>query len=164
MESRDVCFDDLVREQQVTEKQEWIDACLTFVAEQFFPRNKGVEDVLSQKDHSFTFDYAVAIPDTRIANQALVAEFEEHAAKWKWDTAASSSLVDIAAHPSYLRIIGLGPSVIPLVLRDLKATGDPWFCALRALTGQNPVAEKHRGNFKKMAKDWLVWGSRHGLI
>ncbi|APV52236.1 hypothetical protein BWI17_01850 [Betaproteobacteria bacterium GR16-43] len=94
----------------------------------------------------------------------MVAEFTAHATKWKMETALSSSLTKAAMHNSYQRIIGLGPEVIPLVLRDLKETGDAWFWALHALTGEDPVPAAHRGDFEKMTGDWLAWGLKHGHL
>jgi hypothetical protein len=46
----------------------------------------------------------------------------------------------------------------------LQENGGPWFWALRALTGENPVPSEHRGNIEAMANDWLQWGQEKGLI
>ena len=38
--------------------------------------------------------------------------------QWEQDTAMLSSVTEIAMHSSYQQIIGMGPSVIPLILND----------------------------------------------
>jgi len=90
--------------------------------------------------------------------------FETLTREWKAAASVSSSLTDAAMHASYQRIIGLGPSVIPLILRDLRDNGGPWFWALRALTGENPVPQAHRGKMDLMTNDWLKWGQEKDLI
>jgi hypothetical protein len=52
--------------------------------------------------------------------------------------------------------------VIPLLLRELQATPDHWFWALKELTGENPVTPASRGNVAAMAKCWLDWGKQKG--
>ncbi len=44
----------------------------------------------------------------------------------------------MVAHPSYLRIVGLGRSVIPLILRELRDRPTYWFAALQALADDGP--------------------------
>lgn len=46
--------------------------------------------------------------------------------------------MEMAMHPAYQRIIGLGPEVAPLLLRELERQPDHWFWALKALTGADP--------------------------
>lgn len=75
-----------------------------------------------------------------------------------------SSSTEKVMHPAYQRIIGLGPAVIPLVLRDLEQQGGHWFWALRALTGENPVKPEDAGQVRKMTESWLEWGRQRGLV
>jgi hypothetical protein len=67
-------------------------------------------------------------------------------------------------HPSYQRIIGLGPDVIPYILKELEQNGGHWFWALQALTGENPVADEDAGRIRKMKEVWLNWGREKGYI
>jgi hypothetical protein len=99
-----------------------------------------------------------------VVRHPLADIFETLARDWKNETAVSPSLSQAAMHPSYQRIIGLGPKVIPLILEDLRMTEAPWFWALRALTGENPVPSEHRGKMRLMTHDWLRWGQKRGLI
>jgi hypothetical protein len=58
----------------------------------------------------------------------------------------------------------MGPTVVPDILRELKREEDHWFWALRAITGENPVAPEYAGNLEEMAKAWIAWGQGRGLI
>lgn len=91
-------------------------------------------------------------------------EFERLASDWQRETTHISSVSDIARHRSYRAIIEMGEEAIPLVLRDLKATHDQWFRALRAITGESPVSREDRGDVKAMTTAWLDWGKRRHYI
>ena len=90
-------------------------------------------------------------------------EFQELAARWRDETEHLSS-TSVFTHPAYQRIIGMGRPVVPLLLRDLPRTQSHWFWALRAITGENPVAPEDAGNVQKMMDAWLAWGEAHGLV
>jgi hypothetical protein len=83
--------------------------------------------------------------------------FAELAEKWHRETDHLSSISDIVLNFNYQRIIGMGPSVIPLILDELVKHGGHWFWALRAVSGEDPVDIKDRGNFEKMTEAWLNW-------
>jgi hypothetical protein len=70
-----------------------------------------------------------ADPDQRAP---LVARFRRLAHEWIEATENMSSIDDIVVHPSYLEIIGMGPSAIPLLLDELERTPHHWFPALVA--------------------------------
>lgn len=107
---------------------------------------------------------SVARASAQLATNNVHEVFREHAGIWKWGTAASSSHSDTAMHPSYQRVIGLGPAALPLILHDLEETGDPWYWALEAISGENPIPESHYGQIDLMTEDWLNWGRRRHLI
>lgn len=65
-------------------------------------------------------------------------------------------------HPTYQRIIGMGPRVVPLLLAELERKSGHWFWALHAITGANPVPEDSEGNLRAMAEAWLEWGRQRG--
>jgi hypothetical protein len=94
----------------------------------------------------------------------LAQVFEQLAATWRADTLYLSSTTEIATHPAYQRIIGLGPQVIPLILGELQKQPDHWFWALRALTGEDPVPPADAGRVPAMAAAWLKWGRENGWI
>ncbi|MDO8787410.1 MAG: hypothetical protein Q7J42_05000 [Sulfuritalea sp.] len=103
--------------------------------------------------------------------EAVIKEAEELSStffaqleQWKYETKFMSSLQDIVLHMSYQRIIGLGPRVIPLILRELEENGGHWFWALQSITGENPVSPEDVGRTKRMAERWLAWGREKRYI
>ena len=96
-------------------------------------------------------------------DEGLRVAFEELALSWATDTDHLSSPVRLTEHPAYRQIIGLGPAVLPLVLRDLAEHRRFWFPALNAITGENPVPDEAAGDVERMAEAWIGWGREHGL-
>jgi hypothetical protein len=88
--------------------------------------------------------------------------FEELTRQWKSDCLFTSSTTEIAMHPAYQRIIGLGPVVVPLILHDLSQGPHQWFWALSAVTDATPVAQADKGQVRRMADEWLQWGKQNG--
>lgn len=84
--------------------------------------------------------------------------------KWRNETALLSITEKKAMHSAYQRIIGMGPAVIPLILRELKERGGHWFWALKAITGEDPVKPEDIGNIRKMAEAWIKWGKEQGYL
>lgn len=76
----------------------------------------------------------------------------------------SSSSNDWIMTLPYQQIIGLGPIVIPLVLRELQSRPHHWFWALRVLTDAEPVPAESRGDFDDMVSAWLKWGRDNGYL
>ena len=91
-------------------------------------------------------------------------EFNDLVEVWRRETGMMSSLEEKFLHPAYLRIIGMGKDAIPLILEEMKQRPGHWFCALKAITGENPMRPEHAGNIKRMTEDWLFWGERNGHI
>jgi hypothetical protein len=89
--------------------------------------------------------------------------FRQLAAEWRDAIGPLSSASKIIQHSAYQGIIALGPDVVPLILRDLEQKPDHWFAALRAITGEDPVAHEDRGRMDRMAATWVRWGKEHGL-
>lgn len=102
--------------------------------------------------------------DQNESEEALKATFHQLASRWKEETKLLSSPSAMAMHPSYQSIIGLGPNVIPLVLRELCDHGGHWFWALKALTREDPVPPHEAGRIKKMTEAWLQWGKQKGYL
>jgi len=103
--------------------------------------------------------------DTLIAPPAKLASlFRELADRWQAETLYLSSTTEICMHPSYQRIIGLGPQVITLILAEMVSRPGHWFWALRALAGENPVVAADTGRVTAMTEAWLCWGRENGWI
>lgn len=84
--------------------------------------------------------------------------------EWEAGTAHLSSITEIAMHPAYQQIIGMGTIAIPFILSDLKKKPGHWFWALKSITGEDPVQPKERGRIKQMTEAWLRWGKEQGYI
>lgn len=100
------------------------------------------------------------------SDDALQSKIEEQfralSGTWLFETRHLSSVTEISVHPAYQRIIGMGPVVVPLILRELERAPNHWFWALRAITGQDPVKAEDRGRVKKMAEAWIAWARSNG--
>jgi hypothetical protein len=94
----------------------------------------------------------------------LGREFHEHATKWTQETAHLSSATQMILHPSYQRIIGMGPQVLPLIFQDLEKENRDWFWALTSITGTDPVPPSDAGNVPQMKMAWLQWGKARGYV
>ena len=91
-----------------------------------------------------------------------VQEFNRLVKKWKEDTLFMSSITQMAAHPAYLRIIGMGQPALSLVLKELREDPSHWFLALEAIAGQNPA--ENAATFDEGVEAWLSWGRMKGYI
>ena len=90
--------------------------------------------------------------------------FERLAAEWKEQSRYLSNTAQMAMLEPYQRIIGMGPTVVPLILEELRRQPDQWFWALEAITEENPVPREDMGKTRLMAEAWLRWGEQQGLI
>src|SRR5208283_2613139 len=88
--------------------------------------------------------------------------FRELAEQWRNETAHLSNLRKKALHPAYQQIIGMGEAAVPLILAEMKRKPGPWFWALHAITGADPVSEESRGKLPEMTNAWLQWGRERG--
>jgi hypothetical protein len=104
---------------------------------------------------------AIAVQLTRAELEELFAKLAE---QWHDETGMYSISRQKVAHPAYLRIIGLGPRAIPLIIEDMRTNGGWWFDALEALTGQNPASNVDRGKPLEMQAAWLAWAATQGII
>lgn len=99
-----------------------------------------------------------------ITRETSVQKFQALATTWRNETQFLSSATEMAVHPAYQQIIGMGPVAIPFLLRELQKKPDHWFWALKAITGVDPVKPTERGRQKHMAAAWLRWGKEQGYI
>lgn len=90
--------------------------------------------------------------------------FDALSEQWTRDRRRGADVHELAMHPAYQRIIGMGENAIPLILEAMKQRQGHWFWALNAITGQNPIPEEHEGNMRQMTRSWLKWGLEHGYI
>jgi hypothetical protein len=99
-----------------------------------------------------------------ITASALDHTFQSLAAEWRVATRFAAAPSVAAEHPAYRAVIDLGPDVVPLILAALMDASEPWFAALRELTGVDPVPFEDRGRPAASAGHWLAWGRANGLV
>jgi hypothetical protein len=99
-----------------------------------------------------------------VSREPIEQRFASLAATWRADRAVSSSFSEMVLQPSYQRIIGLGPRVVPSILAELAQKPDHWFWALTAITGDNPVRDDDAGDIGAMTNAWLLWGKKQGVM
>lgn len=99
-----------------------------------------------------------------LSQQSLRAKFEALADEWAEGTRFQSSPTEIAIHPAYQQIIGMGPAVLPFILDRLAHRTEHWFWALGAISGEDPVDPSDAGKVDAMAAAWLRWGRAKGLM
>jgi len=95
--------------------------------------------------------------------EAPADRFMKHAAAWQNDCAYLSSVQEMAIHPAYQQIIGMGQDALPFIFAALEREPDHWFWALHAITQEDPVLAEHRGQISRMAQDWLDWARSRGM-
>lgn len=94
----------------------------------------------------------------------LPFKFIQLTASWQREMGHMSSTHIISMHPAYQRIIGMGPTIVPYILRQMSYDKAPWFWALKAITGENPIQPENKGKTDLMVLDWLKWGIGKGLL
>jgi len=88
--------------------------------------------------------------------------FQNLVEEWRSGRGHSSKIADMAMHPAYQKIIGMGPKIVPLLLREMEQRPGHWTWALRSITRENPVTDETRGNLKEMANARVEWGKGRG--
>jgi len=94
--------------------------------------------------------------------ERLRSEFAKLSAQWRRETRHLSLVQKKIIHPAYLRIIGLGEAVVPLLLEALRDEPAHWFTALKATTNVDPCPPNANPAIAREA--WLTWGKSHGYI
>lgn len=94
-------------------------------------------------------------PPTATTNFAII--FEELADQWQRETSHLSFVSQRMRHPAYTRIINMGKSVVPLIIKQLEQEPDHWFYALTSLTGENPIPADFTGTVNDAADLWIQW-------
>lgn len=97
-----------------------------------------------------------------VCSVGIERRFTQLSEEWKAESMFMSSATEIAMLPSYQKIIGIGPAVLPLIFRELEREPGHWFWALRVITDADPVPAESRGRIDEMARAWLRWGRLWG--
>ena len=98
-----------------------------------------------------------------VSRTTKMDKFDMLALTWGVDNRMNSNAQDIAQHPAYMQIVGMGKDALPLIFKAMRQRPGHWFIALQSLTGVNPVKPENRGNVIAMTHDWLEWGKKNGF-
>lgn len=90
--------------------------------------------------------------------------FDRLAARWRDETALTSSTTRIVSHPAYLEIVGMGQEALPLIFEDLRKGPEHWAPALTAITGVQPITAAQAGDMQAIADAWLAWARIHNYL
>ncbi|HEY4329696.1 MAG TPA: hypothetical protein VGN88_08160 [Phycisphaerae bacterium] len=107
---------------------------------------------------------STAVLELSRSNEEVEKRFKGLLEQWTEETRFESNYSRLMMHPAYRKILGLGPQVVPLILRNLTGGSGPWIAALEDITGENPILPGHETDSKLMIQDWLEWGKRHGIV
>jgi hypothetical protein len=137
---------------------------ITFRTSTDIPADRQVKLTLPPEVPTGRAELVVSVADTQREEHdpALERRFQELTREWKQAHAITSSVSEMATHPAYQQIIGLGKQAIPLILAELRQQPDHWFWALKAITGVDPVLPADRGKMTRMALAWLDWAHHQG--
>ena len=119
----------------------------------------GHRDLYYQKEK---FPYIKLIGVPKSVYDKIESDFHRLAQQWERERPRGADVSEMAMHPSYQRIIGMGLDVVPFILEELERKPEHWFWALHSITGVNPVPPESEGKLKEMAKAWVDWGNKQG--
>jgi hypothetical protein len=124
-----------------------------------FARNR-VRDIPPSAHRGYEFATR-QLKRRKLEKRALISDFQAHVERWKAETMHLSSIPRRILHQSYLHIISMGYSALPLLLAELRDRPDHWLVALNAITTEDPAEEN--ATFSEAVGAWLKWGRDRGL-
>ena len=100
--------------------------------------------------------------DVFMGERLQIEKFRELVERWTSETRFVSALSEIEQHDALQRIIGMGKSVIPLILQELDRNPSWLLMALDALVDNPPdLDECSQGGVLESTQAWIEWGKRH---
>jgi hypothetical protein len=93
------------------------------------------------------------------SSSLLEKEFNERAERWERESSIHSSPGERFFHNDYIRIIGKGERVIPLILKRLERSKKDWLWALEHIVPEDENPAKGVENFRDAVKAWIEWGN-----
>jgi hypothetical protein len=95
---------------------------------------------------------------TEETQSSLEREFEKLATRWERESSIHSSPGEKFLLQDYIRIIGKGEQIVPLILKRLKTSKKDWLFALENIVPEEENPAKGIENFKDAVKAWIEWG------
>jgi hypothetical protein len=123
------------------------------------------EDATTSKKLRVKNNKKAGNPDAHArAPRATQKNFRRLAARAMQHLGPSSDLSKLFSCQEYVQIIGLGPDVVPILLRDMETTGRPWFSALSAITRVDLSSQAEPGDLRALVTAWLAWGRENRYL
>lgn len=98
-------------------------------------------------------------------NQSIIGkEFKRLAREFDQKISVSDPARAIVSVEEYLTIVGLGPEVVPFLIKDLAQSGRPWSIALKAITRERVGDNIPQDKPLALAAAWVRWGREQGHI
>ena len=97
-----------------------------------------------------------------VAFDSVEKKFKALSGEWKLRR-LGLSVVDYNDFAN-LQIIGMGPAVIPYLLKEVHNGTSIWVFALKCITGAEAETPAMHGDGKAVRQAWLEWGKRHGYL
>lgn len=94
--------------------------------------------------------------------ETVAQKFERLATQWRAETGFLSNFTKRVTHSAYLKIVGMGPAVVPILLRELQREPGHWFSALHLITEEDPIDPADAGDIGAISKAWVQWGRERG--
>lgn len=134
----------------------YIEHPLNITQQTTIPESVGLGDITELIDHYY---FPISREEINIEQKFYLLK-----TSWRKETEFLSSINEIAMHPNYQKIIGMGTPVIPLILNEMRNEPGHWFWALKAISSEDPVPSDLKGKIKEMTIKWLQWGKNRGYI
>jgi|GEM_PF-1412648 len=92
--------------------------------------------------------------------EKLEKEFAERADRWEKESSIHSSPGEKFIHRDYLRIIGKGEQVVPLIIKRQESSNKDWLFALENIIPEDENPAKGIESFKDAVEAWISWGKK----
>jgi hypothetical protein len=100
----------------------------------------------------------------RTTSQQLEEKFLRLSTEWRQATGHLSNFGKRVTHIAYLKIVAMGPAVVPILLRETATRSGHWFSALHLITEANPVSDDMYGDIDAISEAWLRWGRENAYL
>ncbi|MCE9523594.1 MAG: hypothetical protein K8S25_14330 [Alphaproteobacteria bacterium] len=90
----------------------------------------------------------------------IVDQFYNQLRIWRRETYSDSTIAAKMRHPAFAKIVAMGSTVVPFIIRELRTNPDFLFLALPILTRENPVPPQAAGKVREVINAWLAWAER----
>lgn len=104
--------------------------------------------------------FHAVIDDELVAFANIEEKFAALAKIWRKHVRGKS--VISYSHPAYFQVMGMGRSVVPLLLREVSKGVGTWYVALQSIVGEPAESIEMRGDAAAVREAWLDWGRRNG--